>query len=136
MYTCDAKKHCLLGQTQFLTKIFLPMPLKILPRQRARRRMKEPKLAVWTCCMYVTVISFLFFLRTSPLFPQLVASGDWVGSLIIIKLLASYLCLLRYFQRLQLRWERDMNQVLRPGDNLSLLRCWKINSNCEGLRLN
>lgn len=31
--------------------------------------------------------------HVTPL-PQLVASGDWVGSLIIIKLLASYLCLL------------------------------------------
>ena len=40
-----------------LTKIFLPMPLKMLPLHSPSSRMKEPKLAVWTCCMYVTVIS-------------------------------------------------------------------------------
>ena len=33
------------------------MPLKMLPLHSPSSRMKEPKLAVWTCCMYVTVIS-------------------------------------------------------------------------------
>ena len=35
------------------------MPLKMLPLHSPSSRMKEPKLAVWTCCMYVTVISTL-----------------------------------------------------------------------------